>query len=742
MNESVLSRANKSFREKRYREAIEIYQELMGSNKALRELAYFNMLLAKKKLEGANNVAYSVREVDIEGLRREAVESRRKGKCWESAKSWVKLLGDKKNNSTHLKDIYQNINCMIESGALDQANYFIDEAIKIFPNNKILLQKKGRVLLKKESYREAKEVWKYYWETARLNEGFSETNPFRITNGKGCNDQLFVELTANKTEKKSEPGKVCIYTALFGEYDDLPPVLSKAYGVDFICFTDVHRTVPGWDVRVVEKTERNPVIENRKYKMLPHNFLSDYEYSCYVDSNILITSDFSRLINNWLMGNSFVAWRHPDRNDVYSEIEAIISNLRHAPDEMIQQYEYFNNEGMPSNTGMIEACFLWRSHGDLKVRKLMEKWWDFVKGNGNRDQPALSYLMWKERVRPKVLSRTFGNTRENDYFVKLKHKKTPLQTEGAERNKDNKSVFNKALNSGLVLSNKKIVWVYRMAAHNVASTVMRGKQLSSIVKERLRNVEVDYVNENSLDALKNSVVILTKGFLKNVSDEEISLLKKGGNIICIDYVDDPEKESIVSEVDVLIASSIRQFIHYKNKYPDKLCHMITHHVDPDIPKINIPRDKLRVAYFGELANAKWRNKLQDEVGFILTNTKTRGREWISSLNKYNCHYAVREKREIDGFKPFLKGFTAGACGANILIPKSEGDSRFYLTSDYPYLINDDSFSSVSNGLRHLRETFGSKEWYEGLDMMRYVASRSSFDFISKEVENLADELYV
>lgn len=266
---------------------------------------------------------------------------------------------------------------------------------------------------------------------------------------------------------------------------------------------------------------------------------------------------------------------------------------------------------------------------------------------------------------------------------------------------------------------------------------MRGEQLSKIVRDRT-NIDVAYVNEHALDKIKNSLVVLTKGFLKKVTQRELEILRNNKNIICTDYVDDPEKKEVVEVVDVLVASSIRQLMHYKKKYPEKYSHMVTHHVDPDIPHIEPPKDVARIGYFGELANAKWKDELKGKVSFILTNTKTRSREWIDELKNYNVHYAVRQKRTIDGFKPFLKGFTAAHCNAAIVVEKNEGDALYYLGSDYPFMLQESDLDSVSALLDNLE--------MNGVSLLKYVfgrmlslKNRSSYQSVAFEVKKLFDD---
>ena len=115
-------------------------------------------------------------------------------------------------------------------------------------------------------------------------------------------------------------------------------------------------------------------------------------------------------------------------------------------------------------------------------------------------------------------------------------------------------------------ASKRLIWIYWNKFSAVASTVLRGHQLADLAKQRLAGkVEIGIANETHLAEQRDSILVLTKGFLKNATPEEIAQLKLRGNIICADYVDDPEREDLREAIDVYIAASIRQYVHYSER---------------------------------------------------------------------------------------------------------------------------------------------------------------------------------
>ena len=69
--------------------------------------------------------------------------------------------------------------------------------------------------------------------------------------------------------------KKVIYTAIFGDYDNLHIPEFVPDGFDFICFTDGNLKSDFWDVKKVLPLYEDSTRNARKYKILTHRFLSE-----------------------------------------------------------------------------------------------------------------------------------------------------------------------------------------------------------------------------------------------------------------------------------------------------------------------------------------------------------------------------------------------------------------------------------------------------------------------------------
>ena len=284
---------------------------------------------------------------------------------------------------------------------------------------------------------------------------------------------------------------------------------------------------------------------------------------------------------------------------------------------------------------------------------------------------------------------------------------------------------------------KPLIWIYNDSERHAASTIMRGQQLSEMAASHISpDLQVEYREAGSVGDTSGSIIIMTKGALRHLELEQLEQLKARDNIVCGDFVDLPIRQELVACLDSLIASSIKQYIDFSSTYPEKFVHLITHHTDPEIDDFSPFTSYCNIGYFGEISNAAYSLELQGIIDFNQINTRYLDRKWIKKLETCNVHYAVRYKRHVDGYKPFLKGFTAARCQSNIIVQESESDALYYLTPEYPYLLKSDKLSDVRDMIYNVQESFQGEEWFRALEIMEDVAERTSVRHIMGEIRNL------
>lgn len=254
---------------------------------------------------------------------------------------------------------------------------------------------------------------------------------------------------------------------------------------------------------------------------------------------------------------------------------------------------------------------------------------------------------------------------------------------------------------------------------------MRGHQLMQMARVESIGRPVSY--EPLRLGVRNSVVFLTKGALRAMTIEVLDDLKRGGNRLLFDVVDEQPPGYTEAYADVIIASSITGSITLGRQFPSSPVALVNHHVDPRVidSRITPPTDRLRLAYFGEVVNTRVPDALTDRVDVVGVDTARQNSEWISQLPGYNAHYAIRATRDLDYSKPFLKGFTAAHCNAVVVIQRDQVEAELWLGPDYPYFSEGDDDGAVLSVVERMEGEFASSVWHSALDRMADIRHRTS-----------------
>lgn len=189
-----------------------------------------------------------------------------------------------------------------------------------------------------------------------------------------------------------------VYTAVFGDYDRVAPVPSE-WPCDFICFTDnPSLSIAGWKTVCVSANGETPARANRRYKILPHLYLSECEKSLYVDANIRIKSDPSPLFKKYLTSGVIAIPRHLERESVFAEAQNCIDRKLVDRNKTERQMARYRIDGLPSKHQLTENGVMFRNHLDGNIKAAMTTWWQEYCNGADRDQLSLPYVSWKHNL--------------------------------------------------------------------------------------------------------------------------------------------------------------------------------------------------------------------------------------------------------------------------------------------------------------------------------------------------------
>ena len=107
------------------------------------------------------------------------------------------------------------------------------------------------------------------------------------------------------------------YTSIFGNYDDITK----------------QKLPDDWDWKSFSENNSLPLyVDNnrnaKRFKILPHRYLSEYEYSIFIDGNMTVVGNVNELIDKYLSDSNVAFFSHngnslDGRNCVYDEAISI-----------------------------------------------------------------------------------------------------------------------------------------------------------------------------------------------------------------------------------------------------------------------------------------------------------------------------------------------------------------------------------------------------------------------------------
>ena len=311
------------------------------------------------------------------------------------------------------------------------------------------------------------------------------------------------------------------------------------------------------------------------------------------------------------------------------------------------------------------------------------------------------------------------------------------------------------------------------------SCIMRGIQMSEelnkikFVSSRLLLLK-DFEKDIENGSIKKDETII---FIKKAYNPKLAgLAKNNGNKIVLDLVDHTHAIKVISQTPKIFYKEyegITDGIIFPNKYylksagenPSVKGRVIHHHIDPRLDFKNKNKTEFKICYTGSSIDS-----LRKTLKLItsLSNDDIFSRDHRDFLScpsvrhRYNCHLLIRGRRknhwpmvlskdimfyhpnhELSKFKPPTRLSVAVGCDSNIICYKELIFTEL-LDESYPYFIdyiNDDVYEDkINEAIDYAKNSFGTKTWQEGLDMMRSLRGRLNITNIAMEYIKFLEEL--
>lgn len=223
-------------------------------------------------------------------------------------------------------------------------------------------------------------------------------------------------LDINNFQSKLSHRKV-IYTAIFGDNDDIPRIDIIPIDWDFVCFTDNNKLSSNlWKIVYTKGNHIDPTRSARYIKHQPHIFFPNHGISIWIDADFHIFCDINNLLDIMNKYN-FVGLRHITKiNGIYHEGDRCIMKRKDDPEIIKKQLKIYRDEGFPEKCDVLATGILIRRHNLKHIINFQNAWLDEINRWSKRDQLSFSYVA-------KKLNLVYGKIDMSNNFKIGTHKK-------------------------------------------------------------------------------------------------------------------------------------------------------------------------------------------------------------------------------------------------------------------------------------------------------------------------------
>ena len=195
----------------------------------------------------------------------------------------------------------------------------------------------------------------------------------------------------------AEQNEKVVYTAIFGDYDDLkvPDYVNADW--DYVCFTNNKKiTSDIYTIKYVDAVFANSTKNARMIKLLSHLFLINYKYSLWIDGSVRLRGEnINELVQKNRPQEHIMLHQHVHRYCVYDELKACIYAKKDNKEVMQKQIKQYRDAGFPEHHGLVETAELFRQHRHPHIKRVNLDWWHELHTHSIRDQLSFNYVCWK-----------------------------------------------------------------------------------------------------------------------------------------------------------------------------------------------------------------------------------------------------------------------------------------------------------------------------------------------------------
>ena len=327
--------------------------------------------------------------------------------------------------------------------------------------------------------------------------------------------------------------KICVYTCITGNYDNLIEINNIEEGIDYICYTN-NKEIKSktWKVEYIQDDNLTNVQLARKIKILGTPKLAKYDVVVWIDGRIYFEKSIKDFIKEYvdLKNYDLVGFKHFCRNSINNEMIANYEIEKIDITGLNKLDKFYKKEKFPDNCGLIETTLLFRNFNNTKLNKAMQDWFNMILEYSYRDQLSFNYVEWKNKLKVKYLD---INIWDNEYFKFNLHRSEPIKVSYIPGYSQTYDMSNICTHNILSNGSIKITYTFNSNADILRLLFNTRKKLVLV------NLEI-YVNKSKINSfiIENSKKINSKIYFINLPIININhSFKKGDKVLIKCYLE-------------------------------------------------------------------------------------------------------------------------------------------------------------------------------------------------------------
>lgn len=327
--------------------------------------------------------------------------------------------------------------------------------------------------------------------------------------------------------------KICVYTCITGNYDNLIEINNIEEGIDYICYTN-NKEIKSktWKVEYIQDDNLTNVQLARKIKILGTPKLTKYDVVVWIDGRIYFEKSIKDFIKKYvdLKNYDLVGFKHFCRNSINNEMIANYEIEKIDIAGLNKLDKFYKKEKFPDNCGLIETTLLFRNFNNIKLNQAMQDWFNMILEYSYRDQLSFNYVEWKNKLKVKYLD---INIWDNEYFKFNPHNSEPIKVSFIPGYSLTYDISNICIHDILSNGSMELTYTFNSNADTLRLLFNTSKKMVLV------NLEI-YVNKSKINSfiIENSKKINNKIYFINLPIININYsFKKEDKVLIKCYIE-------------------------------------------------------------------------------------------------------------------------------------------------------------------------------------------------------------